>query len=459
MRTSNYRTPKNQTSLPWKWIVIVIAISVVFFLSKSLWDSSIDEKWTFLNVTPWSGGQVSILSLGWKKRDIEKEGKLFTSDASLSITAWSATIWDDTITLFMDKWWELSYKSLSWNIRSVSVLRWRSWIEPNSNFELSMKNLNAKIEAWDILLAEQQTQVYSILYVLKGDIELESSWRSYILTPGKRIMVSQSDLANPWTGLESLAGNIDDWIRQNPFFISHNGDSLLSDITKANASPEIQTGTVLSGSKLWGEIAKYIEIINPVDWSVISTDIINLEWKILSKDVKRISINGKDAVISPVNESFSLKWFPITSNTTDLIYRAYDAWGNVLERTLITIYNKSKTSGTEKLVPTIFPNGDKDFHITSPLENPYKTSESAVTVSGTVPKNSVDYITVNNFRLKKFVSNSTSWYYYANVGYETMKDGFNLYEIRFYWANDTLLSTQLFTIIKEPKWTSTVSWE
>ena len=107
MRTSNYRTPKNQTSLPWKWIVIVIAISVVFFLSKSLWDSSIDEKWTFLNVTPWSGGQVSILSLGWKKRDIEKEGKLFTSDASLSITAWSATIWDDTITLFMDKWWEI----------------------------------------------------------------------------------------------------------------------------------------------------------------------------------------------------------------------------------------------------------------------------------------------------------------------------------------------------------------
>lgn len=71
----------------------------------------------------------------------------------------------------------------------------------------------------------------------------------------------------------------------------------------------------------------------------------------------------------------------------------------------------------------------------------------------------VNYITVNNFRLKKFVANTTSWYYFANTSYETMKEGFNLYEIKFYSADDTLLSTQLFTIIKESKTPSTLSGE
>ncbi len=448
MRTSNYRTSKNQKSLPWKWILAIIAIGLVFFLSKSLWDSSSEEKWTFLRVTPWSGGQVSILSLGWKKREIEWEWKLYSSDASLSIAAWSATIWDDTITLFMDKWGELAYKSLSGNVRSIDILRWRSWIEPRADFELNMKNLNAKMKSGDIILAEQQTQVYSILYALKWDIAIESSGRNYILPAGKRIMVSQSDLANPWTTLESLAGTIDNGIRQNPFFISHNWEGLLSEITKTTWT---LTWSSLSGTKILEENTKFLEIVNPVDGSIVSTDLVNIEGKVLSKDVKKIVVNGKEATISPVNESFSIKWFPITSNMTDLVYRAYDAWGNVLERSLITVYNKSKTSGTDKLVPTTFPNWDKEFRIISPIENPYKTTKSAVTVSGVVPKNSVEYITVNNFRLKKFVANSTSWYYYANVGYETMKDGFNLYEIKFYSANDTLLSTQLFTIIKDSK--------
>jgi hypothetical protein len=33
----------------------------------------------------------------------------------------------------------------------------------------------------------------------------------------------------------------------------------------------------------------------------------------------------------------------------------------------------------------------------------------------------------------------------------TLKDGFNLYTIKFYGADDTLIYTQLFTIIKESK--------
>lgn len=72
-------------------------------------------------------------------------------------------------------------------------------------------------------------------------------------------------------------------------------------------------------------------------------------------------------------------------------------------------------------------------------------------VQGTVPANTVQYIIVNDYRLQRYVPNSTSWYYHANADIGTMKDGMNLYNIKFYDANDTLLYTQLFTIIKDDK--------
>jgi hypothetical protein len=146
------------------------------------------------------------------------------------------------------------------------------------------------------------------------------------------------------------------------------------------------------------------------------------------------------------------------TDSLDLVYKAYDLGGNLLERWVITVYASEKKQWTDKLIPTTFPTSDANYRILSPSENPYKTNTSAITVSGSVPKGTVSYITVNNFRLKKFIPNTTSWYYYANTAYGTMKEWFNLYEIKFFDANNSLLSTQLFTIIKE--WnSSTLSWE
>ncbi len=87
--------------------------------------------------------------------------------------------------------------------------------------------------------------------------------------------------------------------------------------------------------------------------------------------------------------------------------------------------------------------------ITSPKTNPFATTESYVRVQGTVPANTVQYIIVNDFRLQRYVPNSTTWYYHANADIGTMKDGMNLYTIKFYDANNKLLYTQLFTIIKD----------
>ena len=98
---------------------------------------------------------------------------------------------------------------------------------------------------------------------------------------------------------------------------------------------------------------------------------------------------------------------------------------------------------------TTYPLSDKDFRIVAPTDNPYKTSDNVVRIEGRVNKDTVKYITINDFRLTKFVSMGTYWYYFANKDFGTMNDGINLYTIKYYGPNDELLFTNLFTIVKE----------
>ncbi len=178
---------------------------------------------------------------------------------------------------------------------------------------------------------------------------------------------------------------------------------------------------------------------------------IDIFGKILSNEVKRVTLNDIDAIVSPVDESFTLKWIQITNDIMNIVYKAYSKDAILLERWVLTLYPKNRQWWVDKLTPNNFPINDKDYRVLSPSENPFITTDTSVTVSGIVPKNTVQYILVNNYRLKKFVPFSSSWYYYANMDYDTMKDGINLYEIWFYGSSNQLLSTQLFTVVKEGK--------
>ena len=112
------------------------------------------------------------------------------------------------------------------------------------------------------------------------------------------------------------------------------------------------------------------------------------------------------------------------------------------------VHGAGTTSKVNTIVPENFPNL-KDFVITAPAKNPYATTESYVRVQGSIPAQTVQYITVNGFRLQKFKPGSTTWYYHANASIGTIKEGTNLYHIKFYDANNREIHTQIFTIIKD----------
>jgi hypothetical protein len=52
---------------------------------------------------------------------------------------------------------------------------------------------------------------------------------------------------------------------------------------------------------------------------------------ILSPDVKRVTINNVEAVVSPVNETFVLQNISITREIFDIVYKAYGSDGSILQ--------------------------------------------------------------------------------------------------------------------------------
>ncbi len=454
----NRHTPSSSTSQIFKWALIcgVIIGGIYFIQSLSAPSNDSDASSGFLLSGSW---KAVIIDADGKKRDAESGDVFSTEDSLLSVLSGMIWLEHDGLDIWLDKNASLNAKELSASGKNIELLQGRAWAESTKDTTVKLKHITSTLAAGSIALLEQQ-KIHSIVYALKGNISIETSnGKTYTLSSGKKMMVSQSDLANPWVDLDALTDTIDDSIKQTALFLARDGDTLL-----ASTATDIttQSGTIVSNSGTESILnttdGKFISLTSPLDGALISGNSINIEGKILSPSVSKIMVNDIEADKKWTENTWSIDNFSISKNTFDIVYKAYDNGGTLLQRGVITVYSSDKNTSTDKLVPTTFPTGDAYYKILSPSENPYKTTTKSITVSGSVPKDTVSFITVNWFRLKKFLPNSTSWYYYANTAYGTMQEGFNLYEIKFFDTNSKLLSTQLFTIIKE--WnTTTLSWE
>ena len=125
--------------------------------------------------------------------------------------------------------------------------------------------------------------------------------------------------------------------------------------------------------------AKMATSLRIKDGSSVTTQNVKITGKLLSKEVKKVTMNESNATVSPVDATFSYT-LTITEETTNIVYKAYGSDGNLLERGVLTFYSKESKKGIEKLSPNNFPIADKNYRIMSPSENPYKTTESNVTV-------------------------------------------------------------------------------
>ena len=102
---------------------------------------------------------------------------------------------------------------------------------------------------------------------------------------------------------------------------------------------------------------------------------------LLSKDVKKVTINNIEATVSPVNESFVAQDIIVTSEVFDIVYKAYDANNTLLQVGVMSVFgSKNILDANSSLIPETFPVSAKDFKITSPSGNPYSTTDRFIKV-------------------------------------------------------------------------------
>lgn len=455
------RSRSPSSNIPWQWIWILLGVVLLIFIARyfSNWSSTVDSQRPHLLISPdTSLSNVIIAMTESSKNRITGTGgqPLYVGDKSVSVETGWAHATNDGISIHMDERTELIYMNHSGNTDTYNLAKWRVWVEQSSDTNtFMMKNLSVTLKSSDIVMLEQNTQIYSTVYALRWNILISTSIWDYTLKAGNRIMISSSDLANPWLQLMSLVGDIDESITDTPIFVKNNGKSLLSILRKGTES----TWAMISSWSDSMTSLSAISILDPIDWSIANKALISIHWTINSKDIKRVTINDQDTTVSPVNNTFVFLDFPITAETNNIVYKVYNNDGKQVEKWVITIYgSKQAMQSANKLISNNSPISSKDFQITNPSSNPFVTMDRLIKVQWLVPKDTVSYIMVNDYRLQKFIAWGTNWLYYANIDNDTMRDGINLYTIKFYGPKNDVLYTQLFTIIKESK-NATISGE
>ena len=170
---SHARTVRTGSSFPWTWVIVIGIIIIVFFINVFFWGKTenISGK-NSLKVLPWSGSEVYIKPANGQSTQVSWVENLYTTDSSLSVANGFAQVSSTLLDGYLDKSSEMAYMEHTSDGEKLDLVRGRIWIESHGNTTLQMKNLDATIKNGDIVMAEQPNQIFSTLYVLKGNITL-----------------------------------------------------------------------------------------------------------------------------------------------------------------------------------------------------------------------------------------------------------------------------------------------
>ena len=432
---------------------------------------------------------ISIFT-GWeKKADIQIENQLWisvmmgTSNTISYVTYPGQDKVEITENLSLFKWEQLLVKegSLSldipelWNARlsklweikfnedgSFTHTSGKVWF--NTTWNVDVNTRFASVKMWDDShVSFDQNEMASTIYALSGMIEVVNlAWENTLLLPGEKISISRMDANNSDVDLKSLKENIDDLFKNDEWYILNNGDKYLN---KKNTEEEdsIETQTTSSSHSNRVLIFDNIE-----DEANISDDTLKITGKFWDETIVKITLNGKESEINLENKIFKFNNVDTSSQQNDLVFRAYDDAGDILEKKLITLYYNGWSDNSPANVFWDVKNYDNvdasQFTFTGPSKfTTFTTTGNQVTIQGQVLNKNVAMVKVNWYALKSYSKVSGTWKYHAFSIYNNLSDGTNVYEVKYYDINNKLIFTNYYTIVKSSdkfiKKTQTISNE
>ena len=457
-----YRSNSSMSRTPSSLLKIIVGLLIILWIwwaYNNYSSPSPVAQATGVSVAPgasWS--EVIVLDARQKEIPILSAMPLGADIEKVSVKKWEWVLstQNKSFTLIVEKLGEVRYiGTVTWS-GTLEWKSWRGWLVSTNATNIALRNFSLRTYSGSIVILAQHAQASSV-YVLSGATTIRVKDASATLSAGKKLTIVNGDLSNPKVSIIDKIEAIDDGMKQDAFFLSHKWNIVLANQIQATATGT-KSNTLLSGSSTWKLLssqARHIEITTPWDEQRMNSLKFDIEGNILDPLVTRVTINDRDAAVSPVDKTFVYKDFTVSADVTNIVYKAYDTQKNILEKWALTVYvDRNKISQSTAPTVTTYPISDANFRIVAPSENPYKTTEDVVQIQGTVPADLVKTISVNGFQLTKFKPYSSTWYYFANKDYKTMNDGINEYTIQYFGADGKILSTGKFIIVKEGKNTS-----
>lgn len=473
----NRRWNNNRVSKTFKdYLAPIVIIAIISLLALNYFFSSPTENknpvWdnTFLTVSLWDAdSKWSITYTKWNKVDISSEinkvyqtEKIQSSNGTISITLpkewWKMTL---------DRLWELKYNEPS----KFTLYSSNLWVDWKADLSIDMRYAKISSKAWSVY-SLSQNEVASTIYVVSWVVDVKNLAESQATLQKWEKIVIMRESWNSKTDISTTKEQIDDYIKNDEWFIKNNWSFYLSQTDSLSWSGDLTlSGNTLSWSltSSWevykSDWSSYVSFDNLYDEAEIGTDTIDIEWNVLADNVSTIEINWQQADIDTVNKKFSLKNFRFTSKVNDIVYKVYDSESKLLNKWIFTVYYSqwvwasAWSTKTDLAQVQNYPISSSPlYQIISPKLNPYTTKENIIRIEWTVPARTVEKIVINWFKLQKFPAYWSYWSYFANKDFGNLKDWVNIYKIEYYGAENKLLYENNFTIIKEVDPTSTQTW-
>ena len=437
-RNSFWKTIKDYTVPIIGLLLIAILIFSFFFSFWSKDDSLNNENQVWINVALGSDSSEAYVIYPWdNKKQIEQNIALYKWE-KIVVKNWTVSLDFPSIwNMNLNKIWELKYNE-DWELFLFSS---DLWVNNTSPVDINMRYWTAKL--WEnSVVSLTQNEMWSTVYLIDWFVETSNiTGRSTVLAKWQKITIPRQDSTSTDVNLSLLKESIDDYFKSSDWFIKNNGEFYLSQ-NLDNISSSTSTWQIISSS--------IISFDNLFDESSVQSSSIDINWK-YNDEISKITLNWLSASLNEGNKTFSFKWYILENKENDLVFKVYDNDSNIIKKYVYTVYHDSwidNSLSETGFQVTNFEIDASDFRFSSPSTTwTYITYDDFVTIKWVTPAETVFRVSVNGYTLKSF--NWTSWRYHARTDYNNLKDGTNLYEVKYYWSNDNLIYTNYFTIIKK----------
>lgn len=431
--------------VPIIWGILILFLLISIF---SGWDNDTSiktENQLGISVVMDTSNTESFVTYPWQdKVEVTENISLFKWE-ELLVKEWSLSLvipelWNARLS----KLWEIKFNE-NWSFNHTSG---KVWFNTTGNVDVNARF--ATVKMWENThVSIDQNEISSTIYALSGIVEvINLAWENTLLLPGEKISISRLDANNSDVDLKALKEEIDDLFKSNDWYKLNNWDLYLNK-TEESLDEENQESTSLI---IWGSRELIFDTIQD-EWN-ISAGSINISGRYVDETITNITLDNIQATLNTENKTFLFENIDTSNTQNDLVFRAIDDAWDILEKKLITLYYDSAENTSWSNVfgeAKNYTNVDaSQFTFTAPSNfTTYSTFLWEVTIQWKVLNKNVAFVRINGFQLGSFSSEAWTWKYHAFERFNTLANGSNVYEVKYYDINNKLIYTNNYTIVKK----------